>query len=93
MQHATPPPHRAQLSADAYDLLRVLEFDGGGCDIRALIRRMALPPDRLKAAIEEAERLGRVRVRPRAVRPGLPAELCHIARVSMTPLGRRWGLR
>ena len=93
MQHATPPPHWEQLSADAYNLLRVIEYDGGGLDIRVLIRRMGLPADRLKAAIREAEGLGRVRVRPRAARPSLPAELSQIARVSMTRLGRRWGLR
>ena len=80
-------------SADAYEMLRLLEVAGGGLDIRALLRRARLPPDRLKAAIEDARRLRRVNVRPRGPRPGLPAELSTVARVSLTRLGRRWGLR
>ena len=53
-------------SADAYEMLRLLEVAGGGLDIRALLRRARLPPDRLKAAIEDARRLRRVNVRPPA---------------------------
>jgi hypothetical protein len=88
----TIEPHArgGRLSADAYNLLRVLEWDGGGLDVRALVRRMRLPPDRLRAAIEEALALGRVRVRHRrAGRPGVPAEVGDIARVVLTR--RPWG--
>jgi hypothetical protein len=80
-------------TADSYNLLRLLEVAGGGLDIRALVRRARMPPDRLKAAIMDAHRLGRVRVRLRGPRINLPDEVGNIARVTMTRLGRRWGLR
>jgi hypothetical protein len=72
------------LAPDVHHLLGLLEWAGGGLDVRALVRRAGLPPDRLRAAIDEARALGRVRVRPRrAGRPGVPAEVDDIARVAL----------
>jgi hypothetical protein len=82
-------PH-APLAPDVYHLLRLLELAGGGLDVRALVRRAQLPPDRLRAAIAEALALGRVRVRRRCTRrPGVPTEVGDIARVALAR--RRWG--
>jgi hypothetical protein len=79
---------RVPLAPDVHHLLRLLAWAGGGLDMRALMRRAGLPPDRLRAAIDEARALGRVRVRPRrAGRPGVPAEVGDIARVA---LARPW---
>jgi hypothetical protein len=75
---------RAPLAPDVHHLLRLLELAGGGLDVRALVRRAQLPPDRLRAAIAQALALRRVRVRRRrAGRPGVPAEVGGIARVAL----------
>ena len=75
---------RVPLAPDVHHLLRLLDWAGGGLDVRALVRRAGLPTDRLRAAIDEAHALGRVHVRPRrAGRPGVPAEVGHVARVAL----------
>jgi hypothetical protein len=72
-----------------FHLLRLLEIAGGGLDVRALVRRAQLPPQRLRATVEEALALGRVRVRRRRTgRLGVPAEVGDIARVMLA--GRPW---
>jgi hypothetical protein len=77
------------LAPDVFHLLRLLEIAGGGLDVRALVRRAQLPPGRLRAAIDEAVALGRVRVRHRqSGRLGVPAEVGDIARVMLA--GRPW---
>lgn len=89
MSHSEMQTMHAPLAPDVYRLLRLLDWVGGGLDVRALVRRAQLPPVRLRAAIEEAAALGRVRVRPRrAGRPGVPAEVGGIARVAL--IRRRW---
>jgi hypothetical protein len=75
------PRHRP-LEPDVHHLLRVLAWSGGGLDVRALLRRTALAPERLRAAVDAALALGRVTVRRRRPgRPGVPAEVGDIARV------------
>ena len=73
------------LPLDLHHLLRLLDWVGGGLDVRALVCRSGLPPDRLRIAIEEGAALGRLRVWPRRPgRIGVPAELGDIARVMLT---------
>jgi hypothetical protein len=83
-------PRRQPLPPDVYHLLRVLAWSGGGLDVRALVRRTALPSGRLRAAVNEAAALGRVRVRRRRPgRPGVPADVGDIARVVLARQGAR----